>query len=277
MIHNVDQNSEAWENLRRGKLTASQVGEWLVADPKLTLKGTEIKSILDELEIPHKKSSLVGELAKLLPANIVADNQGYLAKDLAARRKTMCRMIGQEFSSHANEWMGNNATDFGNAFEDEACSKFEIETGFATEKIGFVTLDGFNYFGASPDRMVYSADKKSVLGPLEVKCKPEAHAETVINGILPPEHRLQVHFQMVLTGCEQAWFYAYSPDMESLIVPVQADGLTRKMEQAMVKFDAEYSAFREEHLPKLKPQFPEEQEQELPPSMFLQEQIEIMG
>lgn len=251
MIHNVDQNSEEWEKLRRGKLTASEAGEWLIAEPKLTLNKDEICAILTEKCILHKKSAKVGDLAKLLPQEIIDANQGFLKKDQEARRATMCRMLGKELSTPmVDEWTGNRFTDFGHAFEDEACGSFEIETGYQTKKVGFVTLDGFEHFGCSPDRYVYDGDKP--IGVLEVKCKPLDHSKMVIDGILPQEHRIQVHFQMAVTGLERAFFYAYSPDMQSLLIDVYADGLTKLIERALVKFDADYTTFREENLPKLK-------------------------
>lgn len=252
MIHDVQQNSEAWECLRRGRLTASEAGEWLVAEPKLTLTKSEICTELDRLQTDYKKAAKVGDLAALLPPAIIQANQGFLKKDQEARQDTMCRMLGQELSTTINEeWAGNRFTDFGNAFEDEACAAFEIQTGYTLKKVGFVTLDGFDYFGCSPDRYVYD-DAGEPLGVLEVKCKPIEHSRIVINGALPKEHRMQVHFQMAITGLDRAWFYAYSPDMKALTVEVPADEFTQRILDALETFDRDYRAFRDLNLPKLK-------------------------
>ena len=113
-----------------------------------------------------------------------------------------------------------------------------------------MTLDGFDYFGCSPDRYVY--DGIAPIGVLEVKCRPIEHVRLVIEGILPPEHRLQVHFQMAVTGLDQSFFYAYSPDMKPLLVHVTADRYTDKVKESLVKFNEDYLEFRSINLPKLR-------------------------
>jgi len=250
MIHEVDQNSHAWEDLRAGKLTASEAGEWLLAEPKLRLNGGEIKSELDRLGIKYVKTSKVGDLADLLPADIIANNQGYLKKDTEARESAMCKMIGRELSPVTNDWMGNRFTDFGHEFEDMAATEFELRTGYTCKKVGFVTLDGFQYFGASPDRYIYDSDG-SFIGPLEIKCKPEAHVKIVIGDVLPDEHKLQVHYQILLSGSQVGYFFAYSPDMQPFTIKIHADEYTDKLEKSLIKFDAEYQQFRNSHLNKL--------------------------
>ena len=251
MIHDIDQNTEAWDKIRADKLTASELGDWFIAQPKLTLNSTEIKEILTELEIEHKKSAKVAELIALLPQDVIDSHQGYAKKDQTARFNAMCRILGCSIAPVTKEFMGNKSTDFGHAYEDEAASAFELITGLRAVKVGFVTLDGFDYFGASPDRLVYSADKKHFMGVLEIKCKPEQHVKTVIEDVLPYENRLQLHFQMAITGANKGYFFSYSPDMKPMLKIVHADYLTDRVERGMVSFDAEYRAFREKHLSKL--------------------------
>jgi hypothetical protein len=252
MIHTFPQNSEAWEAARRGKLTSSKAGQWLVAQPSLTLTKPNITSRLDALGIAYKKSALVPELAALLPSDVREANQGYLKKDAEARRNIMCQLIGEEEGkSWAETFTGNRFTDYGNETEPIACESFELETGLETKPIGFVSLDGYP-FGASPDRMVYRQGDAAPLGILEVKCKsPTHHVEMLVANQLPNEHRMQVHYQMVICGVEQAWFYGYSPDMRSLTIHVTADSFTRRLKDSLIAFDREYKAFRAEHLPKI--------------------------
>lgn len=251
MIHDIEQGSDAWDQIRRGKLTASEAGEWLLALPTLTLTKEKISERLSELCISHKKSAKVGDLAMLLPMEIIEANQGYLKKDQEARHNTMCRMLGRELSlSQGDEFMGNRFTDFGHNYEDEAASAFEIETGLTTKKVGFVTLDGYDSFGCSPDRYVYDGD--TPVGVLEIKCKPLDHSKIVIEGRLPPEHRIQVHFQMACSGFDRAWFYAFSPDMKPLNVEISANGTTTLMLRALATFDDDYRIFRDTNLPKLR-------------------------
>lgn len=250
MIHDVEQNSEQWMELRRGKLTASEAGEWLIDTPRLTLNKDQIMNVLEEHKVTYKKSAKVGELAEMLPCRVVSQNTEYSKKSSEARQNAMCRMISKELGSVTASFMGNIYTDFGHSFEDEAVRDFELRTGLKCVKVGFVTIEGLAHVGMSPDRYVYDSDH-DFLGVLEIKCKPEAHAKILIQGVLPAEHKIQVHFQMAISGADKAYFYAYSPDMKSLLVEVYRDEYTENLETALILFNAEYEAFRSENLPKL--------------------------
>ena len=252
MIHTFPQNSEQWEDARKGKLTSSKVGHWLIAEPRLTLNKEQVIDQLIGLGIPHKKSAKAGDLASLLPDDVRLANQGYLKGDQAARRRMMCQLIGEEEGkSWTEEWTGNRYTDHGNETEPVACESFELETGLKATPIGFVSLGDFP-IGASPDRMVYQNDADPPIGILEVKCKtPTVHVETLVEGKLPPEHEMQVHFQMVVCGVSQAWFYAYSPDMQSLTIHIEANDLTERIKRGINAFDRDYTLFRGEHLSRI--------------------------
>tara|TARA_R110000803_G_scaffold59101_1_gene117439 strand:- start:2453 stop:3217 length:765 start_codon:yes stop_codon:yes gene_type:complete len=254
MIYDMLQGSVQWDRIRAGRLTASECGEWVMAQPKLTLKGEEIKAALDDHGIVYKKTMRVGDLAALLPPKVVAANQGYLVGETKVRHQTMCRMLGRELSRDTpdpDSWTGNGFTDYGHAFEPAACTSFEIETGMETRLVGFVDLDEYPYMGCSPDRLVYNASGH-FMGPLEVKCRPVEHAQMVIDGVLPSEYRLQCHFQMVLCGTTRGYFYGYSPDMLPILIEIKADSLTHLLSDSLRKFHADYAAFRTANLPKLK-------------------------
>ena len=248
MIYDVLQGSEAWNDLRAKRLTATGVGEWFIADSKLTLTKDQIGAELARLGKAYKKSAKVGDLAELLPAEIVEANQGYMVKDLDARHTAMTKLLVAECSSLPTpSWTGNAFTDFGSYYEQEACDAFELETGFTVGKIGFVDLDGFPLFGCSPDRYVYKDGQP--IGLLEIKCLPEKHGAMLVSKRIPMEYRMQLHWQMAVCGFDRAWFYGYSPDpqLNDLIIPVEADWLTHKIMRAMPGFDRDYKTFRADH------------------------------
>ena len=74
----------------------------------------------------------------------------------------------------------------------------------------------------------------------------------MIDGIMPVEHRMQLNFQMIMTGSDRGFFFAYSPDMQPLMIEVKADSYTMKMQRALTRFDRDYQEFRNAHLSKLK-------------------------
>ena len=249
IIHNaVDQNDHAWEELRKGVLTASKVGEWLIAEPKVNLTKPEIIKILKEADIPHKTAMKVGELGDLLP-----DREQYLEIPKgaqSAKHAMMCALMGEKLAtSFVDPWTGNGYTDYGHEMEQEACDSFAMETGMELQKVGFCIADS-GPFGCSPDRLIYRGDDP--IGVLEVKCKsPKVHVETVIAGVLPFEHAMQVHFQLAVTDLPVAYFYSYSPDMQPLMIEVKPNALTARVRAGMQAFERDYKEFQNQHLGKV--------------------------
>jgi hypothetical protein len=78
----------------------------------------------------------------------------------------------------------------------------------------------------------------------------------VIAGTLPDEHKAQVHGSMIVTGLDNWLFLAYHPLINPLILRVERDEYTAKLEAALWKFADYYAEMRSVYLPKLKPNKP---------------------
>ncbi len=143
---------------------------------------------------------------------------------------------------------GNMHTDRGELLEPEACELFTERKGFDVRKVGFITRADCPVLGCSPDRLIYVDGKPD--GGLEVKCPlGKKHARWLFEGILPDEHKNQVHASMVVTGLPYWYFMSYCLGFEPFIIKVLRDDYTDKLEEIMIPFAAQYLKTREIILP----------------------------
>lgn len=118
----------------------------------------------------------------------------------------------------------------GTIMEPEARRFYEFDTGMSVKQVGFcVTDDG--RFGCSPDALV--GDE----GALELK-SPQCHTQIryLLDNKLPDEYRPQVHWHIAVTGRKFCDFMAYYPGLPHLLVRVERDSYTEKLEAAMDDF-----------------------------------------
>jgi len=117
----------------------------------------------------------------------------------------------------------NNAMQWGIDHEDEAIAKFEWDSGFSVDKVGFVEYN--DYFGFSPDGLIDDN------GGMEIKCpqkntydnlaKKKAHALDWM--WIPSKHRWQIQASLyILKG--KFWYYVvYYPGEKLLVETVKPD------------------------------------------------------
>lgn len=177
-------------------------------------------------------------------------------KDSTSWSKLAMSLIASEIAPQEIEWAGNAATDRGEALEPEAREWLSRSMpGHTVAEVGFCTTD-CGRLGCSPDGLIYEGDE--LVGGVEIKCKGRtAHVEMVIAGTLPDEHKAQVHGSMIVTGLDNWLFLAYHPLINPLILRVERDEYTAKLEAALWRFADYYREFREVNLGKLKPNHPD--------------------
>lgn len=127
---------------------------------------------------------------------------------------------------YRTEWMSR-----GIDMEAEARNWIAFAKGWDIIEVGFI-MDDSGWAGCSPDGIVNDLPG---YGPLEIKCpKPSTHMGWLEAGTLPPEHRAQVHFQMLMMDepC-RAVFCSYCPPLKPLLVLVEMDSYTDALEQAL--------------------------------------------
>ena len=142
-------------------------------------------------------------------------------------------------------WTGNRHTDRGNEMEPIARQIFCDHVGVDVAEVGFVTRDD-GVWGCSPDGLVLSRETQKVIAGLELKC-PDGpkHLGHLDGGVLPSEYIQQVHSSMVTTGLDHWYFVSYCEFYEPLILRIDRDAYTVKVEDAMNRFQIYYEAERE--------------------------------
>lgn len=126
---------------------------------------------------------------------------------------------------------GSWATDQGAIRESEARGWFELEHGFAIDRVGFITTDD-GLVGASPDGLI-SPDSG-----VEIKCpQPIKHVKTLLEGEIPDEHLAQIHGGMFVSGAKQWYFVSYCPHFPPFVRIVEWDeGIQEKLAEALAIF-----------------------------------------
>ena len=120
----------------------------------------------------------------------------------------------------------------GSFSEDEARRYYELERNCDVQRVGFCLHDG-GQWGCSPDGLIGDD------GGLELKCPaPKTHITWLVDGAVPREHLPQVHGGLIVTGREWWDFMSYCPGLPPLLLRVQRDEYTAKVEAALAKFDA---------------------------------------
>jgi YqaJ-like viral recombinase domain len=114
------------------------------------------------------------------------------------------------------------ATDWGNAWEDEAKQAYSAKIGNLIESIGFVKID--DRCGASPDGFISLGliEQKSLI--IEIKC-PYRTTNHVGNLLIKtqaqfkqerPNYYVQIQVQLLATGLDSCDFISYDPRCSDL-------------------------------------------------------------
>jgi putative phage-type endonuclease len=172
-------------------------------------------------------------------------------KDLMAKTKTgystsrknyaaqlmLERVTGQREASFSNA-----AMQWGTEQEPLARLVYSLHTGHEVEEVSFIDHPFILRSGASPDGLV------GIDGMVEIKCPNTAtHIEWAIAGKVPPEHVLQMQWQMDCAGRKWCDFVSYDPRMpegqQLFIRRLEYDAeLVEDIRANVVFFDAEVDA-----------------------------------
>jgi putative phage-type endonuclease len=127
------------------------------------------------------------------------------SEEMACRRDYRMELVCERLTARAYDHYVSPEMDRGRELEDEACAAYEVATGAMTDKIGFILHPTMDFTGSSPDRIV---DED---GGLEVKCpKTATHLAWMEAGVVPEEHRDQMHWNMACA--ERDWWDFLSYD-----------------------------------------------------------------
>ena len=141
-------------------------------------------------------------------------------------------------------FQGNKYTEWGHEFESEARMMFTDHTGIHVQEYGLCVCKDNPILACSPDGLI-SANGEYIAG-LEIKCPSvDTHVDYLMEGILPSEYAVQVHWSMMVTGIRHWYFMSYFPGLNPLILKVEYDDFTEKLKEAAAQFCIEYATERE--------------------------------
>ena len=127
----------------------------------------------------------------------------------------------------------------GRATEPEARAWYELDHEIAVSQVGFVLNDA-GTFGFSPDGLILEAHQPR--WGLEIKCPTlKVHTAYCLGGILPADHRPQVHSSMAASELPWWDFLSYpvpfTPRIPPFRVRVWPDEYTELCRAAMATFN----------------------------------------
>lgn len=151
-IHNVEQGSEKWRELRKGKLTGTSAS--LIVGYREMLRADLIEEALGlGLEFDQKKIK-VQELKALIEKE--DPNFSFRKMEKKVNEDLQYKMIAIELAgdADADPTHSENPMQRGHRLEPEARKLFEDVTGKKVSEVGFVTLDEEERVGLSPDGLI---------------------------------------------------------------------------------------------------------------------------
>ena len=207
----IEQRSPEWYAIRRGVLSASNFKYVITPTGKLAKSKTSRKFIRD----------LVLEcLAGSDPHKEAANKK--LSYDFAMN-------WGNDYEGVARQWFA------------------EI---MPVSEVGFVKMGEHIPIGCSPDGVIPSGDELGKYhSGLEIKCPSlSTHSCWLEDGVLPDEHKIQVHGNMAVMGLDSWHFLSYYPDdnlridIKNLLIEVERDEFTETVSESLAEFVEVYKS-----------------------------------
>lgn len=250
IIHaEIVQGSPEWKSMRAGKITASEIGPFAVADKSLSLTISEIKEKLEVLGIEFKKSASKPVLTDLLPNAdaYMTHGKGTIDARSALYAKKISERSGAESMDEYMERVRGYTSETlamqrGTELEPEARNLYIYLTGFDVKEVGFVEHDN-GLCGASPDGITYNDfGIQSIDGGLEVKCHgPDKHMLFMLDpDEFENEHKHQTHWQMAIMECKWIDLFGYCPGLPYIKRRVWRNEYTGRMVKAIDELSEEY-------------------------------------
>ena len=208
IIHTMDQRTPEWDEVRRGKITASVASKMVTPTGK---PSTQAKSFIGQ---------------------ILAEELGLQEPESFVNTEWMDR--GVDLEDESRLW-----------FQVETGLKVE-QCGFieSDDHLSGFSPDGYVHPPASECSPRVDPDKCFI--PLELKCpKPSTHIGYLIDGTLPSTYLAQCHFAMVIAEASYMYFMSYCPGLKPLIIKLERDDYTLAVEVALEKFIKDLTAAKE--------------------------------
>lgn len=255
-IHLMPQGSQEWLDIRRGKITGTDVGEFCLEPMTIDMTVPQIQAVLSSLGLPFTKSALKSALIALLPDNgdayrkLSKPCRNLLIKKITDSLPKDAWQIEQE-DKESKSFEYNIPVQRGNYLEPKAREYYEKLTGTEVKQVGFVE-SACGTYGCSPDGLV-----DNWKGVLEIKCPmPETHRrwllENFVDDTIPADHYWQCEMAMATCEAKSVKFLSYCPGEAHLLVTLERSSVTDKLAEGLrtlryerMKIEAALQAIRD--------------------------------
>jgi len=191
------------------------------------IPGEAKNTALDQLEAAEKTLSPWRQmrLGKITGSCFNRVTRGRNSKEWSESAKSyMAELIFEWITGEeAQAFTGNDATRWGEFYENEALNKYTLKTGNTVTRGKFYLAKGFQgLVGCTPD----GVGRKG----LEIKCPfgPKAHTYALLSGKVPTEYTDQVFGHMLCAERDECDFVSYDPrisekrpDLGLIVIPVE--------------------------------------------------------
>lgn len=238
----IEQNSEEWEEFRKGKSGGSELKDlWTTTMPtkEKIISYLISENRASEDDLPSLKKSTVAEIMSILTPRDIAELK--IAKEPKKRYYTMlAELVARPLTpnDYADKLNGEPYSPMarGHILEPQAADAFEKATGKKLDEDSVIWVRDSNKNSyISPDRTITSKDGK-VREAVEIKC---FYSDTVLEiwktGKIPEEYMPQIaKYFMVNEDLETLYWVVYTdliPGLELQIFTVKRDDIKNSIEE----------------------------------------------
>ena len=136
-----------------------------------------------------------------------AIGKGKKGQYLAAREAYKWELVIERLTGSPSEHWTSAAMQWGSDCEQRSRMAFEAATGMILEPCGFIKHPQAKWIGCSPDALIGEDGGFESKSPYNSRY----HLETLIAGMIPPEHFAQVQGGMWITGRAYWEFQSFDP------------------------------------------------------------------
>lgn len=199
-ILNVVQNTDAWLEARKGKITGSRLGD--VFSAKEAGKA-EIQELLTNLEIPFKKGDSKDALLALVP-----EDQKINLPVKIARKTEFYQVLAERMGIVEDDEEDDRGR--GHRCEEAAVQSFADATGKSITRIGFCISESNPDIALSPDGLIDNGGRFTEA--VEIKCLlAKRHLQAWFEQEIPSDYKEQtLQYFIVNDDCETLYFCFYN-------------------------------------------------------------------
>lgn len=234
----IEQGTEEWMSMRRGKVTASRIADVTATIGDLAVYFVEPR--------PGGKFAVMKEggskATKILDSKPAAEK--YAEKCAmpqwgASRGAYMAELIVERLTGTTQESYINLAMQWGIDTEAEARAFYELAANVVVRQVPFIDHPRIPNSGASPDGLV------GAHGMVEIKCpNTSTHIDTLLGASVDGGYYKQMQWQMACAEREWCDFVSFDPrmpaKMQAKIIRVQRnDDAITELEAEVLTFIAE--------------------------------------